>query len=74
VLKKRSFSLAGHRTSVALEPRFWAAVADIAAARGVTLAALVANVDAARESGQGLASSLRILALDEADKKNPLAH
>jgi predicted DNA-binding ribbon-helix-helix protein len=74
VLKKRSFSLAGHRTSVALEPRFWAAVMDIAAVRGVTLAALVANVDAARESGQSLASSLRILALDEADKKNPLAH
>jgi predicted DNA-binding ribbon-helix-helix protein len=74
VLKKRSFSLAGHRTSVALEPRFWEAVTDIAAARGVTLAALVADVDVARDPGQSLASSLRILALDAAGKKNPLPH
>ncbi len=69
VLSKRSFSLAGHRTSVALEPQFWDAVAAIAAARGATLAALVAGVDAARDPGQSLASALRILALDEAGKK-----
>jgi predicted DNA-binding ribbon-helix-helix protein len=72
VLKKNSFSLAGHRTSVALEPVFWDAVAAIAAARGMTLAALVARVDAARDPGQGLASALRILALDEAGRKNSL--
>jgi predicted DNA-binding ribbon-helix-helix protein len=70
VLKKSSFSLAGHRTSVALEPVFWDAVAAIAASRGLTLAALVARVDAARDPGQSLASALRILALDEAGKKN----
>jgi predicted DNA-binding ribbon-helix-helix protein len=74
VLKKRSFSLAGHRTSVALEPAFWDAVSAIAAARGVTLAAFVAGVDAARAPGHTLASSLRILALDEAAKKNPPNH
>lgn len=74
MLKKRSFSLAGHRTSVALEPAFWDAAAQIAAARGITLAALVAGVDAIREPGESLASSLRILALDEAAKKNPPNH
>jgi len=74
VLKKRSFSLVGHRTSVALEPAFWDAVSAIAATRGMTLAALVAGVDAAREPGQSLSSSLRILALDEAAKKNPPSH
>ena len=74
MLKKRSFSLVGHRTSVALEPRFWDAVTEIAAARGTTLAALVAGVDAARDPGQSLASSLRILALDEAGKKNQPSH
>jgi predicted DNA-binding ribbon-helix-helix protein len=74
VLKKRSFSLAGHRTSVALEPAFWDAVSAIAAARGLTLAAFVAGVDATREPGQSLASSLRMLALDEAARKNPLNH
>jgi predicted DNA-binding ribbon-helix-helix protein len=62
-LVKRSFSLAGHRTSVALEEAFWTALAHIAASRGQTLSALVAATDAARAPGQPLASSLRVLAL-----------
>ncbi len=65
-MKKRSFSLAGHRTSVALEPEFWQALEAMAAARGQALAALVAGVDAAREPGVNLASALRVLALMEA--------
>jgi len=65
-LAKRSFSLAGHRTSVALEPAFWAALEAIAAARGISLAALVSERDAARtEAGAPLASSLRVFALLE---------
>ena len=66
VLIKRSFSLAGHRTSVALEPEFWAALAALAARRGISLAALVAAEDAARDTGTGLASCLRVRALREA--------
>ena len=62
---KRSFSLAGHRTSVALEEAFWAALIGIAAVRGQTLSALVAATDAARSPGQPLASALRVLALRE---------
>jgi predicted DNA-binding ribbon-helix-helix protein len=62
---KRSFSLAGHRTSVALEEAFWNALIGIAAARGQTLSALVATTDAARAPGQPLASALRVLALRE---------
>ncbi|HVC63638.1 MAG TPA: ribbon-helix-helix domain-containing protein [Acetobacteraceae bacterium] len=62
---KRSFSLAGHRTSVALEGAFWAALASIATARGQTLSALVAATDAARPPGHPLASALRVLALRE---------
>ena len=63
-LAKRSFSLAGHRTSVALEPAFWAAREAIAQQRGVSLAALVAERDAARaEDGAPLASTLRVFAL-----------
>ncbi len=62
-LVKRSFSLAGHRTSVALEPEFWDALADIAGALGVALSALVADIDAERLPEQKLASSLRIFAL-----------
>lgn len=62
-LAKRSVTLAGHRTSVALEPEFWAALEVLAADQGITLAALVTEVDAARPSGQPLASALRLAAL-----------
>jgi predicted DNA-binding ribbon-helix-helix protein len=62
-LAKRSLSLAGHRTSIALEPAFWAALEAAAAARGVTLPALVAALDAARAPGVPLASALRVFAL-----------
>ena len=65
-LVKRSFSLAGHRTSVALEPAFWSVLLAIAAGRDTTLARLVASVDAARDGGTPLASSLRVLALRDA--------
>lgn len=64
-LVKRSFTLAGHRTSVALEPEFWDALAAIAVARGQALSVLVAEADAAREPGRPLASALRIFALHE---------
>jgi predicted DNA-binding ribbon-helix-helix protein len=71
VLRKRSFSLAGHRTSVALEDEFWAALTGVAAERGMTLGGLVAVVDAGREPGRNLASALRVLALVEAAVKKP---
>ena len=64
-LVKRSFSLAGHRTSVALEQEFWAALMHIAAGRQQTLTALVAAADAERLDGRPLASALRVLALRE---------
>ncbi len=65
-LVKRSFSLAGHRTSVALEPEFWAVLSGIATARGQTLTALVASVDASRANPElPLASALRVFALRE---------
>jgi predicted DNA-binding ribbon-helix-helix protein len=62
-LTKRSFSLAGHRTSVALENEFWAALVAIAAERGLSVSALVTAVDADRAPGQTLASALRVVAL-----------
>ncbi len=64
-LEKRSFSLAGHRTSVALEPAFWGALETLAARRGLTLARLIQAVDEARLAGEvPLASALRVAALD----------
>jgi predicted DNA-binding ribbon-helix-helix protein len=63
-LRKRSFRLAGHRTSVALEPAFWAALEAIAARRGASLAGLLAEIDAARPGpALPLASALRVFAL-----------
>lgn len=62
MLHKRSLVIAGHRTSVALEPEFWAALEAIAAARASSLAHLIASVDA--ERGQRpLTSALRVAAL-----------
>lgn len=70
-LRKRSFRLAGHRTSVALEPAFWAALEALAARRAASLAGLVAEVDAARtDIAIPLASALRVLALREAQLGN----
>jgi predicted DNA-binding ribbon-helix-helix protein len=63
VLIKRSFALAGHRTSVALEPEFWEALEHIAQKRGCKLITLLAEADAARDPGAPLASVLRVMAL-----------
>ena len=63
MLIKRSFSLSGHRTSVALEPAFWDALAEIALARGLPVAALVVEIDSTRAATQPLASALRVFAL-----------
>ena len=62
-LIKHSFSLAGHRTSVALEPEFWDVLTEIAEARGTVLSSLIADLDAERQPDQPLASRLRIFAL-----------
>ena len=65
-LLKRSFRLAGHRTSVALEEEFWRALEAAAERHGQTLAALVEELDAGRaETARPLASTLRVFALRE---------
>ncbi len=61
-LRKRSLNLAGHATSLALEPEFWT-VLDAAAARdGISLAVLVGRIDEAR-GDRPLASACRVFAL-----------
>jgi len=61
-LRKRSFSLSGHRTSVALEAEFWEIIAAEAARQGLSLAAYVSRIDATR-GPRPLASALRLAAL-----------
>lgn len=62
-LKKRSLILAGHDTSVALEPAFWAVLDQAATQDGQGLALLVTRIDAARLPGQSLASACGYLPL-----------
>ncbi len=59
---KHSVVIAGHRTSVSLEDAFWRALKDIAARDGVSLAALIARVDAGRGEAN-LSSALRVFVL-----------
>ena len=65
MLKKRSFSLSGHRTSVALEAEFWAIVEDEAKREGLSLAGFVSRIDKTR-GARPLASALRLAALEAA--------
>jgi len=69
---KRSFRVAGHRTSIALEAEFWRALEEAAQRRGTTLAALVEELDAVRaETGRPLASTLRVFSLGERREQAP---
>lgn len=60
--RKRSLRLAGHATSLALEPEFWAELEAMAAERQVGLARLVDGIDRAR-GARPLASACRLAAL-----------
>jgi predicted DNA-binding ribbon-helix-helix protein len=59
---KRSFTIAGHRTSISLETEFWEALKAAAAAEGIAVAKLIGRIDAERGSG-GLSSAVRIWVL-----------
>jgi len=61
-LAKRSLLLAGHATSLALEPAFWAVLERMAAAQGVSLPSLLVGIDASRGAST-LASACRVSAL-----------
>lgn len=61
---KRSIRVAGHATSISLEAAFWQGLCDIAAARRMSVSALVAAIDASR--GGNLSSAIRLFVLDSA--------
>jgi predicted DNA-binding ribbon-helix-helix protein len=62
---KRSVSIRGHRTSYSLEQPFHDELARIAAARAMTLAALVGEIDQTRPRDANLSSALRLHVLEE---------
>lgn len=60
---KRSVEIAGHKTSISLEPMFWDMLRDAAAEEGVPVNAVVARIDEERiqsETPPGLAGAIRI--------------
>jgi predicted DNA-binding ribbon-helix-helix protein len=63
-MTKRSLTVAGHRTSISLEQPFWDALAEMAAARKTSLAAVVAQIDRTRPEDTNLSAAVRIAALN----------
>jgi predicted DNA-binding ribbon-helix-helix protein len=70
---KRSVTIAGHQTSISLEPIFWQALEAAAAERALPINALVAAIDHARISGEdppNLASAIRSWLMDLSHRDN----
>ena len=62
-IRKRSITLAGHRTSYSVEDRFQEILAHMAKEQSVPLATLIAGIDAARGNRANLSSALRLAVL-----------
>jgi predicted DNA-binding ribbon-helix-helix protein len=64
-ISKHSLTIAGHRTSISLEQAFWDKLRDIARTRGLSLAALIGEIDAGRGAAN-LSSAIRVFVLAQA--------
>jgi len=62
-IRKRSVTIAGHRTSISLEEAFWGLLCGIAAARGQSVSETVTEIDRNRKGN--LSSAIRIFVLSE---------
>lgn len=58
MMQKHSLTIAGHRTSVSLEPEFWAAFLAAAQAEGLSANQLASRIDRSRHSN--LSSAIRV--------------
>lgn len=63
-IRKHSVSIRGHRTSITLEDAFMDALRQMAEARGVAVAALIAEIDSAHSTPVNLSSAIRVAVLD----------
>jgi predicted DNA-binding ribbon-helix-helix protein len=68
-MAKRSLTVAGHRTSISIEEPFWDGLAEMAAARKSSVAAVVASIDRSRAAGTNLSAAVRIAVLGWYRKK-----
>ncbi|WP_425069683.1 ribbon-helix-helix domain-containing protein [Reyranella sp.] len=65
-MRKRSVTIEGHRTSISLEDAFWSELSALSQARGLSLNALVAEIDRGRaQELTNLSSALRLYVLHE---------
>lgn len=60
--RKRSVSIAGHKTSLSLEEPFWRALKEIAVADGTSINAIIEKID--EERGGNLSSAVRVYVLE----------
>ena len=60
--EKHSVMIAGHCTSISLEPEFWDALCEIAASQNESAAGLLAQIDQTRED-RNLSSAARVYVL-----------
>lgn len=65
MIRKRSITLHGHRTSFSVEDEFLDDLKSIASKRGLSFAALIAEIDEARPIDSNLSSALRLYVLAE---------
>jgi len=63
-VRKHSVTIRGHRTSFSLEDAFFIELEAIAARLCIPLAALIAEIDAARPRSTNLSSALRLYVLE----------
>ena len=63
LLRRRSVTIAGHRTSITLEDIFWVTLKEIAKGQGVSRQQLIEDIDKKREGS--LSSALRVYVMVE---------
>ena len=61
MLRKRSVTIAGHRTSISLEDEFWSELVNISKQNGTSLNTMIASIDKDRETN--LSSAIRLFVL-----------
>ncbi len=66
-MKKISVSLSGHQTSISLESEFIDVLKQIAAARGVSVASIISDIDNTRRN-TNLSSAIRVWILNQVMK------
>ena len=69
-MKKLSVSLSGHQTSISLEPEFIAELKHIAKKTNKSVASIISDIDASRDTNSNLSSAIRIWILEKIKQSN----